>query len=136
MAEATYYMTLRSLADASGSNCTSMIVMTLTVHRRNIRVTHLKAISNFHPPPPPPHTHTHTHTNKQGPDLESFITSVESDIASHMLSKPKHDKLTKSERSAFYGLQNRQEIIINPLTRVLRLLSWIEIATSQRLRDN
>ena len=49
---------------------------------------------------------------KQGPDLETFIISVESDIASHKLSKPKHDNLTKYERSALYDLQNRQEIII------------------------
>ena len=51
---------------------------------------------------------------KQGPDLETFISSVESDIASHKPSKPKHDNLTKSERSALYDLQNRQEIIIKP----------------------
>ena len=51
---------------------------------------------------------------KQGPDLETFISSVESDIASHKPSKPKHDNLTKSERSALYNLQNRQEIIIKP----------------------
>ena len=51
---------------------------------------------------------------KQGPDLETFISSMESDIASHKPSKPKHDNLTKSERSALYDLQNRQDIIIKP----------------------
>ena len=51
---------------------------------------------------------------KQGPDLETFISSVESDKASHKPSKPKHDIFTKSERSALYDLQNRQEIIIKP----------------------
>ena len=73
---------------------------------------------------------------KQDPDLETFISSMESDIALHKSSKPKHDTLTKSERSALYDLQNRQEIKLNPLTSVLRLVSWIEITTSQRLRDN
>ena len=48
---------------------------------------------------------------KQSPDLETFISSVESDTASHKPSKPKHDNLTKSERSALYDVQNRQEII-------------------------
>ena len=51
---------------------------------------------------------------KQGHDLETFISSVESDIASHKPSKPKDDNLTRSERSALYDLQNRQEIIIKP----------------------
>ena len=51
---------------------------------------------------------------KQGPDLETFISCVETDIASHKPSKPKHDNLTKSERSALYDLQKRQEIIIKP----------------------
>ena len=51
---------------------------------------------------------------KQGPDLETFIISVESDIASHKPSKPKHDNLMKSKCSACYDLQNRQEIIIKP----------------------
>ena len=46
--------------------------------------------------------------------VETFISSVESDIASHKPSKHKHDDLTKSERSALYDLQNRQEIIIKP----------------------
>ena len=43
-----------------------------------------------------------------------FISSVESDIASHKPSKPKHDNLAKSECTARYALQNRQEIIIKP----------------------
>ena len=51
---------------------------------------------------------------KQGPDLETFISSVVCDIASHKPSKPRHDNLTKSERSALYDLRNRQEIIIKP----------------------
>ena len=34
---------------------------------------------------------------KKGPDLETFINSVESDIPSQKPSKPKHDNLTKSE---------------------------------------
>ena len=37
---------------------------------------------------------------KQGPDH----SNVESDIASHTPSKPSHDNLTKSERSALYDL--------------------------------
>ena len=94
MTEEIYYTKVFS------KNCTSMIVVTPTVHRRNIRVSYLKAIGNVR------------HPTQQGLDLETFIISV--GIALHKPSKPKHDNLTKSERSALYDLQNRLEIIIKP----------------------
>ena len=87
-------MTLRSSADACGSNRTSVIMGTLTVYRKNI-------LNDWQPP-------------KQGPDLEPFIGSKGSDIASHKTSKLGHDNLTKSERCALYDLLNRQVIIIKP----------------------
>ena len=42
------------------------------------------------------------------------LLAVWSLTASHKPLKPKYDNLTKSERSALYELQNRQEIIIKP----------------------
>ena len=78
------------------SNRTSVIVVSLNS---------LEKYSNFVPK-------SDWQPSKQGPDLETFINSVESDIASHKTSKPKHVSLTKSERSALYNLQNREEIII------------------------
>ena len=51
---------------------------------------------------------------KQGRDLETFISSVESDIAKHKPPIPKHDNLKPSERSALHSLQKREDIIIKP----------------------
>ena len=51
---------------------------------------------------------------KQGRDLETFISSVESDIAKHKPPTPKHDNLKPSERSALHSLQKREDIIIMP----------------------
>ena len=51
---------------------------------------------------------------KQGRDLETFISSVESDIAKHKPPTPKHDNLKPSERSALHSLQKREDIIIKP----------------------
>ena len=43
---------------------------------------------------------------KQGRDLEAFVNRVESAVRSHIPPKPKHDNLSKSDRSALYNLQN------------------------------
>ena len=51
---------------------------------------------------------------KQGRDLETFISSVESDIAKHKPPLPKHDNLKPSERSALHRLKKREDIIIKP----------------------
>ena len=45
---------------------------------------------------------------KQGRDLETFISSVESDIAKHKPPTPKHDNLKPSERSALHSLKNER----------------------------
>ena len=47
---------------------------------------------------------------KQGRDLETFISSVESDIAKHKPPTPKHDNLKPSERSALHSLQKREAL--------------------------
>ena len=51
---------------------------------------------------------------KQGRDLEAFVNRVESAVRSHIPSKPKHDNLSKSDRSALYNLQKREDIVIKP----------------------
>ena len=45
---------------------------------------------------------------KQGRDLETFISSVESDIAKHKPPLPKHDNLKPSERSALHSLKKKR----------------------------
>ena len=42
---------------------------------------------------------------KQGRDLETFISSVESDITPYTPPKPKHDNLTKADRGALQSLK-------------------------------
>ena len=49
---------------------------------------------------------------KQSRDLETLISSVESDIAEHKPPTPKHDNLKPSERSALHSLQKREYIVI------------------------
>ena len=51
---------------------------------------------------------------KQGRDLEAFVNRVESAVRSHIPPKPKHDNLSKSDRSALYNLQKREDIVIKP----------------------
>ena len=51
---------------------------------------------------------------KQGRDLETFISSVESDITSHKPNNPRHDNLTKAERQALFSLQRNNDIVIKP----------------------
>ena len=51
---------------------------------------------------------------KQGRDLETFISSVESDITSYTPPKPKHDNLSKADRGALQSLKKRDDIIIKP----------------------
>ena len=43
---------------------------------------------------------------KQGRDLEAFVNRAESAVRSHIPPKPKHDNLSKSDRSALYNLKN------------------------------
>ena len=47
---------------------------------------------------------------KQGRDLEAFVNRVESAVRSHIRPKSKHDNLSKSDRSALYNLQKREDI--------------------------
>ena len=42
------------------------------------------------------------------------MNRVESAVRSHIPSKPKHDNLSKSDRSALYNLQKREDIVIKP----------------------
>ena len=49
---------------------------------------------------------------KQGRDLETFISSVESDKVKHRPPIHKHDNLKPSERSALHSLRKREDIII------------------------
>ena len=56
---------------------------------------------------------SHWQPPRQGHDLETFVSSVESDIASHKPPKPRHDNLTKEERNALHSLQ-RSDIVIKP----------------------
>ena len=51
---------------------------------------------------------------KQGRDLEAFVNRVESAVRSHIPPKPKHDNLSKSDRSALYNLQKREDIVVTP----------------------
>ena len=51
---------------------------------------------------------------KQGRDLEAFLNRVESAVRSHIPPKPKHDNLSKFDRSALYNLQKREDIVIKP----------------------
>ena len=55
---------------------------------------------------------------KQGRDLETFISSVESDITPYTPSMPytpsKHDNLTKADHGALQSLKKRDDIIIKP----------------------
>ena len=57
---------------------------------------------------------SHWQPPRQGHDLETFVSSVESDIASHKPPKPRHDNLTKEERNALHSLQRRSDIVIKP----------------------
>ena len=57
---------------------------------------------------------SHWQPPRQGHDLETFVSSVESDIASHKPPKPIHDNLTKEERNALHSLQRRSDIVIKP----------------------
>ena len=50
----------------------------------------------------------------QGRDLEAFVNRVESAVRSHIPPKPKHDNLSRSDRSALYNLQKREDIVIKP----------------------
>ena len=47
-------------------------------------------------------------------DLQTLISSVESDIVKHETPTPKHDNLKPSERSALHSLQKRKDIVIKP----------------------
>ena len=42
------------------------------------------------------------------------MNRVESAVRSHIPPKPKHDNLIKSDRSALYNLQKREDIVIKP----------------------
>ena len=42
------------------------------------------------------------------------MNRVESAVRSHIPPKPKHDNLSKSDRSALYNLQKREDIVIKP----------------------
>ena len=57
---------------------------------------------------------SHWQPPRQGHDIETFVSSVKSDIASHRPPKPRHDNLTKEERNALYSLQRRSDIVIKP----------------------
>ena len=57
---------------------------------------------------------SHWQPPRQGHDLETFVSSVESDITSHKPPKPRHDNLTKEERNALHSLQRRSDIVIKP----------------------
>ena len=48
---------------------------------------------------------SHWQPPRQGHDLKTFVSSVESDIASHKPPKPRHDNLTNEERNALHSLQ-------------------------------
>ena len=73
---------------------------------------------------------------KQGRDLETFISSVESDITSYTPPKPKNDNLTKADRGALQSLKKETILSKNLQTRVQQWSSRIESTTCQRQRDN
>ena len=50
----------------------------------------------------------------QSRDLETLISSVESDIAEHKPPTPKHDNFKPSESSALHSLPKREDIVIKP----------------------